>query len=94
VIAFTDSKLKNGFLLKRCCCPIKAESAAPSGLQLETKALASIQHSVRSTCTTFGASGLAGWTVVGQLLYNYPAEGTFSKMKAMVDGPLDVSESY
>ena len=42
----------------------------------------------------FGTSGLAGWAVVGQLLYNCPAEGTFSKVKVLVDSLLDVSESY
>jgi hypothetical protein len=42
----------------------------------------------------FGASGLAGWAAVDRLLYNYPAERTFSKVKVLVDRPLDVSESY
>lgn len=42
----------------------------------------------------FGASGLAGWAVVDQLLENYPAEGTFSKVTALVNRPLSVAESY
>jgi len=42
----------------------------------------------------FGASGLAGWGVVDQLLENYPAEGTFSKVTALVNRPFSVAESY
>lgn len=42
----------------------------------------------------FGASGLAGWGVVDQLLSNYPAEGTFAKVTALVNRPLTVAESY
>lgn len=41
----------------------------------------------------FGASGLAGWGVVDQLLENYPAEGTFSKVTALVNRPFSVAES-
>ncbi|KAI9844854.1 MAG: hypothetical protein M1830_007580, partial [Pleopsidium flavum] len=42
----------------------------------------------------FGASGLAGWGVVDQLLENYPAEGIFSKVTALVNRPFSVAESY
>lgn len=42
----------------------------------------------------FGASGLAGWGVVDQLLSNYPSEGTFSKVTALVNRPLKADDSY
>lgn len=42
----------------------------------------------------FGASGLAGWGVVDQLLSNYPFEGTFSKVTALANRPLNVEDSY
>ncbi len=42
----------------------------------------------------FGASGVAGWGLVEQLLDNYPKEGTFSKVTAVVNRPLDVENSY
>ncbi|KAJ7661383.1 hypothetical protein DFH06DRAFT_1281487 [Mycena polygramma] len=52
------------------------------------------------TCSTthahalvFGASGLAGWGVVEQLLENYPAKGTFSKVTAVVNRPINVADS-
>jgi uncharacterized protein YbjT (DUF2867 family) len=41
----------------------------------------------------FGASGLAGWGVVEQLLENYPTKGTFSKVTAVVNRPLSVVDS-
>lgn len=42
----------------------------------------------------FGASGVAGWGLVEQLLDNYPKEGTFSKVTAVVNRPLSVKNSY
>lgn len=42
----------------------------------------------------FGASGLAGWGVVDQLLSNYPAQGTFSQVTALVNRPFNVADSY
>lgn len=42
----------------------------------------------------FGASGLAGWGVVDQLLGGYPADGTFSKVTALVNRPFTVADSY
>jgi len=42
----------------------------------------------------FGASGLAGWGVVNQLLSKYPVEGTFSKVTALVNRPLNLADSY
>lgn len=42
----------------------------------------------------FGASGVAGWAVVDQLLSNYPSKGTFSKVTALVNRPLEFSNSY
>jgi len=41
----------------------------------------------------FGASGLAGWGVVNQLLSNYPVPGSFSRVTALVNRPLSVDES-
>ncbi|KAI9925912.1 hypothetical protein ASPWEDRAFT_60916 [Aspergillus wentii DTO 134E9] len=40
-----------------------------------------------------GASGVAGWAVVNELLEGYPAKGTFSKVTAAVNRPLKVEES-
>ncbi|KAL8782221.1 MAG: hypothetical protein Q9213_005587 [Squamulea squamosa] len=42
----------------------------------------------------FGASGLIGWGIVDQLLSNYPAQGTFAKVTALVNRPLDVQHSF
>ena len=42
----------------------------------------------------FGASGLAGWGVVDQLLSNYPAQGTFSQVTALVNRPFSIADSY
>ncbi len=42
----------------------------------------------------FGASGLIGWGVVDQLLSNYPTQGTFAKVTALVNRPLDVRDSF
>ena len=42
----------------------------------------------------FGASGLAGWGVVDQLLSNYPTQGAFSQVTALVNRPFDVADSY
>ena len=42
----------------------------------------------------FGASGLAGWGVVDQLLSNYPAQGAFSQVTALVNRPFDLADSY
>jgi nucleoside-diphosphate-sugar epimerase len=42
----------------------------------------------------FGASGLAGWAVVDQLLRNYPAKGAFGKVTALVNRPLKLERSF
>lgn len=42
----------------------------------------------------FGASGLVGWGVVDQLLANYPAQGTFSTVSALVNRPFKVEDSF
>lgn len=42
----------------------------------------------------FGASGLAGWAVVDQLLQNYPKAGTFSKVTAVVNRPISLADSF
>lgn len=41
----------------------------------------------------FGASGLVGWGVVDQLLSNYPTQGTFSTVSALVNRPFNVEDS-
>ena len=41
-----------------------------------------------------GASGLIGWSVVNQLLQCYPAEGTFSRVTALVNRPLELEKSF
>ncbi|EIM89701.1 uncharacterized protein STEHIDRAFT_51972 [Stereum hirsutum FP-91666 SS1] len=41
-----------------------------------------------------GASGLAGWAVVDQLMRHYPEEGVFSKVTALTNRPLDVAKSF
>ncbi|EEB92850.1 hypothetical protein MPER_08577, partial [Moniliophthora perniciosa FA553] len=40
----------------------------------------------------FGASGLAGWGVVDQLLRGYPAKGIFTRVTALVNRPLSLSD--
>ncbi len=42
----------------------------------------------------FGASGLVGWGVVDQLLSNYPTQGTFSTVSALVNRPFNVEDSF
>ncbi|KAI1171535.1 hypothetical protein F4777DRAFT_591148 [Nemania sp. FL0916] len=42
----------------------------------------------------FGASGLIGWAVVEQLLRSYPETGTFSKITAVTNREVKLSESY
>ncbi|KAI3608929.1 sirq protein [Moniliophthora roreri] len=41
----------------------------------------------------FGASGLAGWGVVDQLLRGYPSRGIFTRVTALVNRPLSLSDS-
>lgn len=41
----------------------------------------------------FGASGLAGWGVVEQLLEQYPAKGTFDKVTAVVNRPINAADA-
>jgi NAD(P)-dependent dehydrogenase (short-subunit alcohol dehydrogenase family) len=42
----------------------------------------------------FGASGLIGWALVDQLLSPYPHAGSFSKVTAATNRPLNLSESH
>jgi nucleoside-diphosphate-sugar epimerase len=42
----------------------------------------------------FGASGLIGWALVDQLLQPYPHDGAFSKVTAVTNRPLNLSESH
>lgn len=41
-----------------------------------------------------GASGLAGWAVVNELLSNYPTPGTFRKFTAVVNRPLNIEDYF
>lgn len=41
----------------------------------------------------YGASGLVGWAVVNQLLSGYPGQGTFSKITAITNRPLVLSDT-
>lgn len=41
----------------------------------------------------YGASGLIGWALVDQLLSPYPQPGTFSKVTAVTNRPLNLDES-
>jgi nucleoside-diphosphate-sugar epimerase len=40
-----------------------------------------------------GASGLAGWAVVNEILKEYPVKGTFAKVTAVVNRPLSVARA-
>ncbi|KAK1973854.1 hypothetical protein LZ30DRAFT_609650 [Colletotrichum cereale] len=42
----------------------------------------------------FGAAGLLGWATVEQLLSNYPAEGSFDQVTAVINRPLPESEFF
>ncbi|KAJ3564393.1 hypothetical protein NPX13_g7861 [Xylaria arbuscula] len=42
----------------------------------------------------FGASGLIGWAIIDQLLRCYPEAGTFSKITAVTNRPIELSETY
>lgn len=42
----------------------------------------------------YGASGLIGWAIVNQLLSQYPEAGTFSRITAVTNRPLNLSEMY
>lgn len=42
----------------------------------------------------YGASGLIGWAIVNQLLNSYPDAGAFSKVTAVTNRPLNLSETY
>lgn len=41
----------------------------------------------------FGASGILGWAVVNEILDNYPAKGTYSKVTALTNRPLSKEDS-
>ncbi|KAJ5147499.1 hypothetical protein N7476_000975 [Penicillium atrosanguineum] len=42
----------------------------------------------------YGASGIIGWALVDQLLSLYPQAGTFSKVTAVTNRPIDLSDMY
>lgn len=41
----------------------------------------------------FGASGLTGWGVVDQLLKGYPEKGTFNRVSALINRPLELAHT-
>lgn len=42
----------------------------------------------------YGASGLIGWALVNELLGSYPYSSSFSKVTAVTNRPLNLSESH
>ncbi|KAI1853649.1 hypothetical protein JX266_001633 [Neoarthrinium moseri] len=42
----------------------------------------------------FGASGILGWSVVDQILKNYPEKGTFTKVTALCNRPLREENAF
>jgi nucleoside-diphosphate-sugar epimerase len=42
----------------------------------------------------YGASGIIGWALVDQLLSLYPEGGTFYKVTAVTNRPINLSETY
>lgn len=42
----------------------------------------------------YGASGLIGWALVDQLLSPYPHAGSFSKVTAVTNRPIDLAQSH
>ncbi|KUL86271.1 hypothetical protein ZTR_08338 [Talaromyces verruculosus] len=42
----------------------------------------------------YGASGLIGWAIVNQLLNSYPHAGAFSKVTAVTNRPMNLSETF
>jgi hypothetical protein len=53
-----------------------------------------MMESRRQHAIVFGASGLIGWAVVDQLLRSYPEAGTFSKITAVTNRAVQLSESH
>ncbi|KZL82598.1 sirq protein [Colletotrichum incanum] len=50
--------------------------------------------SERNHAIIFGAAGLLGWATVEQLLSNYPAEGSFDQVTAVINRSLSESEFF
>ena len=65
-----------------------------SAFSSPSKFMAESTSATGAHALVFGASGLAGWGVVDQLLSNYPAQGTFSRVTALVNRPFSVADSY
>jgi hypothetical protein len=42
----------------------------------------------------FGASGILGWSVVDQILKNYPERGVFNKVTALCNRPLSEKDAF
>lgn len=42
----------------------------------------------------FGASGLIGWAIIDQLLRCYPEAGTFSKITAVTNRQIELTETH
>ncbi|KAK0199357.1 hypothetical protein DFS33DRAFT_1401005, partial [Desarmillaria ectypa] len=42
----------------------------------------------------FGASGICGWAIVNKILENYPERGTFDKVTAITQRPLDLAATF
>ena len=52
------------------------------------------QGTTQAQAIVFGASGLNGWSIVNQLLSNYPKPETFSTITAVTNRPLTLEDSY
>ncbi|OLN92064.1 3-oxo-Delta(4,5)-steroid 5-beta-reductase [Colletotrichum chlorophyti] len=48
----------------------------------------------RNHAIVFGAAGLLGWATVEQLLSNYPVEGSFDRVTAVINRPLPESDFF
>lgn len=42
----------------------------------------------------FGASGVTGWSVVNEILTDYPKEGIWDKVYALTNRPLSLEDSH
>lgn len=42
----------------------------------------------------YGGSGVVGWELVNQVLKSYPHSGSFSKITAVTNRPLDLANSF
>lgn len=46
------------------------------------------------TAVVFGASGVSGWSLVNEILHDYPAKGTWDEVYALTNRPLSKEASF